>query len=395
MEDEGRVILYLHGGKPDSSFGCVAPALNFRIGAYYLFSPATHRRITVPLSRTTGARVFCGSKTLASPRQSLTLFAAVDYRLAPETRFPGPLHDAVSAYLRLITDLSIPPSRILVAGDSAGGGLALALLLYLRDTELPLPAGAILMSPWVDLTLSCDSWEHNAPFDIVPRPVPGDIMDPIACYLGEEHAPGALLTHPYASPLFGAFEGLPPLLIQSGEAEVLRDECALLAHKARAAGVKVKLEVYDDQVHVFQAFSFLPAAERALAASGRWARSTVPSSLLKPVHHATALLSREDSNESDCTLVGSESDDMLVPPPSPKSGKRRPRVCRKMSEGPPHARSASHSIPSRRGKSYTDVAALWALTATGNAPGAGHPTGGRRRTISSPHALMAPYAILS
>lgn len=74
---------------------------------------------------------------------------AVDYRLAPETRFPGPLHDAVSAYLRLIEDLHIPPENILVAGDSAGGGLSIALLMYLRDNNYPLPSGAILMSPWV------------------------------------------------------------------------------------------------------------------------------------------------------------------------------------------------------------------------------------------------------
>jgi acetyl esterase/lipase len=107
---KGRVILFLHGG------------------AYYCFSAATHRLITIPLSKYADARVF-----------------AVDYRLAPETRFPGPLHDAVSAYLRLVDDLHVPPSNILVAGDSAGGGMALALLMYLRDTRQPLPAAAILM----------------------------------------------------------------------------------------------------------------------------------------------------------------------------------------------------------------------------------------------------------
>lgn len=87
------------------------------------------------------------------------------------------------------------------------------------------------MSPWVDLTMSCDSWDSNAPFDIIPRPEPNDHLNPIFCYLGEEGVK-KYLTHPYASPLFGDFEGLPPLLIQSGEAEVLRDEHILLAHKA-------------------------------------------------------------------------------------------------------------------------------------------------------------------
>jgi acetyl esterase/lipase len=109
-----RVILFLHGG------------------AYYMFSAATHRTITIPLSKNTDARVF-----------------ALDYRLAPETRFPGQLHDAVLAYLRLTEDLHIPPENLVICGDSAGGGLAMALLLYLRDNSYPLPAACILMSPWV------------------------------------------------------------------------------------------------------------------------------------------------------------------------------------------------------------------------------------------------------
>ncbi|KAI0313429.1 esterase [Amylostereum chailletii] len=234
-----RVILYLHGG------------------AYYLFSPATHRRITIPLSRFTDARIF-----------------AVDYRLAPETRFPGPLHDAVATYLRMVEDLLIPPENILVAGDSAGGGLALALLMYLRDNDYPLPAGAILMSPWVDLTLSCDSWDCNSPFDIVPTPSSGDALDPIACYLGEHMT--RYLTHPYASPLFGRFEGLPPLLIQAGDAEVLRDEITLLAHKAARAGVDVAHELYEDAIHVFQACSFLDARQKAFASCREFVVHTLP-----------------------------------------------------------------------------------------------------------------------
>jgi len=111
-----RVVLFLHGG------------------AYYMFSIETHRMLTIALSKYTDARVF-----------------AVDYRLAPETIFPGQLHDAVVTYLRLIEDLKIPPENILVVGDSAGGGLSLSMLLYLRDNGYPLPSGAILMSPWVDL----------------------------------------------------------------------------------------------------------------------------------------------------------------------------------------------------------------------------------------------------
>lgn len=90
----------------------------------------------------------------------LTIHEAIDYRLAPETRFPGPLHDVVSGYLRLVEDLHIPPENILLAGDSAGGGLCLALLMYLRDNAYPLPAGAILMSPWVGESAIGHPWIH-------------------------------------------------------------------------------------------------------------------------------------------------------------------------------------------------------------------------------------------
>ncbi|CUA67392.1 Acetyl-hydrolase [Streptomyces hygroscopicus] [Rhizoctonia solani] len=223
-----RVILYLHGG------------------AYYVFSAATHRLITISLSKYADARVF-----------------AVDYRLAPETRFPGALHDAVHAYRRLTDELHVPPSRILVAGDSAGGGLALALLMYLRDEGYELPSGAILFSPWVDLTMSCDSWDSNADVDVVPRPDADDPLNPVACYLGWGENMKKYITHPYASPLFGDFKGLPPLLVQSGDSEVLRDEITLLAHKATLAGVDVRHELFEDAVHVFQMFPFLPATRRA------------------------------------------------------------------------------------------------------------------------------------
>jgi len=234
-----RVVLYLHGG------------------AYYVSSAASHRLITIPLAKHLDARLF-----------------ALDYRLAPETRFPGPLHDAVSAYLRLTDDLNIPPANIIVAGDSAGGGLSLALLMYLRDNDFPLPSAAILMSPWVDLTMSCDSWDSNAQYDIVPRPIPGDHLNPIACYLGEHME--KYLTHPYASPLFGDFKGLPPMLIQAGECEVLRDEITLLAHKATLSGVEVRHELYEDNVHVFQSLPFLEAAQRAFVSCRDFVQNFLP-----------------------------------------------------------------------------------------------------------------------
>ncbi len=94
----------------------------------------------------------------------------------------------------------------------------------------------------LDLTMSCDSWDSNEPYDIIPRPVPGDHLHPILCYLGQEGLE-KYLTHPYVSPLFGDFTGLPPLLIQCGDSEVLRDEITLLAHKATRSGVKVRHEM--------------------------------------------------------------------------------------------------------------------------------------------------------
>jgi len=94
--------------------------------------------------------------------------------------------------------------------------------------------------------MSCDSWDSNALYDVVPMPGPDDYMNPVALYLGDNM--GRYLTHPYASPLFGEFKGLPPLLIQAGEAEVLRDETTLLAHKATMAGVRVRHELYEDAV---------------------------------------------------------------------------------------------------------------------------------------------------
>ncbi|KAF8910093.1 Alpha/Beta hydrolase protein [Gymnopilus junonius] len=225
--------------------------------AYYLSSAAAQRIISIPLAKYTDSRVF-----------------ALDYRLAPETCFPGPLHDAVSAYFRLVEDLHIPPENIIVAGDSAGGGLSLALLMYLRDNGYALPSSAILMSPWVDLTMSCESWDSNAPYDVVPFPTADNHMNPIALYLGENTE--QYLTHPYASPLFGDFKGLPPLLVQAGDAEVLRDEITLLAHKATLAGVQVVHELYEDAIHVFQAYPFLGASRRSFESMRTFVRETLP-----------------------------------------------------------------------------------------------------------------------
>ncbi|ORX36112.1 Alpha/Beta hydrolase protein [Kockovaella imperatae] len=236
-----RVIYYIHGG------------------AYYVGNAATHRLITIGVSKACNARVF-----------------AITYRLAPENVFPLPLHDVLHGYLRLLAPpLSIPPENIIIAGDSAGGGMSLALCMYLRDEGYKMPSGLILMSPWVDLTMSCGSWDECSAWDVVPRPTSDDHLNPVLCYLGQK---GVInhLTHPYASPLFGDLHDLPPMLIQAGDSEVLRDEITLLAHKATLAGVDVTHELYEDMVHVFQMFTFLPAAKVAINSIGRWVRTVLP-----------------------------------------------------------------------------------------------------------------------
>ena len=158
-----RVILYLHGGEfLVLCLGTHSSANTRCKGAYYLSSPATHRLVTIPLSKYLDARLFGREVSFYHSAYMLTSRSlALAYRLAPETRFPGPLHDAVSAYFRLVDDLRIPPENILLAGDSAGGGLCLALMMYLRDNDYPLPGGAILMSPWVGKYLFCISWKYR------------------------------------------------------------------------------------------------------------------------------------------------------------------------------------------------------------------------------------------
>ncbi|KAF8078986.1 Alpha/Beta hydrolase protein [Lyophyllum atratum] len=268
LNTKEQVILYIHGG------------------AYYLSSAAAQRLISIPLSKFTDARPW----TIV---------------WHPETVFPGPLHDVVSGYLRLVEDLQIPPENILLAGDSAGGGLCLALLMYLRDNNQSLPAGAILMSPWVDLTMSCESWDSNANFDVVPFPAQ-DHMNPIALYLGQRME--EYLTHPYASPLFGNFEGLPPLLIQVGDAEVLRDEVTLLARKATLAGVDVRHELFEDAIHVFQTYPFLTATRRAFLSMKDFVQNVLPQIRTRPPQQlnvrAERQLEEEIENENATVVRG-------------------------------------------------------------------------------------------
>jgi acetyl esterase/lipase len=225
-----HVILYLHGG------------------GYVSGSPRTHRALMGYLSRHTQARVL-----------------ALDYRLAPEHVYPAALQDAWAAYWWLLKQ-DIAAKRIVVAGDSAGGGLTLALLLALRDAGAPLPASAICFSPWVDLALTGGSMHRNKATDYINEEI---LKATAQMYLGG-HDPH----DPLVSPLYGDLQGLPPMLVQVGSAELLYDDGRRLAHKARRAGVEVQFDVFPGMVHVFQ-FMYLiePKSRQAVRAAARFARN--------------------------------------------------------------------------------------------------------------------------
>jgi acetyl esterase/lipase len=217
----GRVVLHLHGG------------------AYILGSARESRPWTGALAQRTGCRVL-----------------SLDYRLAPEHRFPAALDDAVAAYRALLAR-GIEPAAITIGGESAGGGLALATLLRLRDEGAPLPARAFLVSPWTDLTMSGRSVEENRAFDY---------LDPRALERCAGHyAGGADRAQPGISPGLADLRGLPPLFVQCGAVELLRDDAVRLADAVRAAGGRVDLEVGDDKVHAWALLPGEPDARRATA----------------------------------------------------------------------------------------------------------------------------------
>lgn len=155
--------------------------------------------------------------------------------------------------------------------------------------------------------MSCESWDSNAPFDVVPIPqLDSDHMNPVALYLGENVE--KYLTHPYASPLFGNFNGLPPLLVQSGDSEVLRDEITLMAHKATLAGVEVRHELYEDAVHVFQLYPFLTAASRSFMSMRDFVHTILPQIQSRSPQmldlQAEMVLEHEIDSESACVVRG-------------------------------------------------------------------------------------------
>ena len=226
-------LLYLHGG------------------AYFACSPQTHRPIT-------GAYALRGLRVFAP-----------DYRLAPETPFPAAVDDALAVYRAMLEHG--PANAFAIGGDSAGGGLALATLLAAKAAGLPMPACALLFSPWTDLAGTGASVITNAKRDsMLYAPKLGDAA---ANYLN-----GAAPQNPLASPYYGDLAGLPPLLIQVGEPEILLDDSTRIAARAQEAGIVVDLSIWENLPHVWQMNqSFLPEARQALDQAANFAKAHLAS----------------------------------------------------------------------------------------------------------------------
>jgi epsilon-lactone hydrolase len=229
--DQSRVILYLHGG------------------GYVSGSIVSHRSMVSYLGVASGARTL-----------------SLGYRLAPEHPFPAACEDALTGY-RFLVGSGVDPSRIVLAGDSAGAGLVMATLLALRDESAPMPAGGFLISPWVDLLNSGPSMTVKATVDPM---ISKAYLDDIAGQYLHSVDPRS----PMASPLYADLHGLPPLLIQVGGAETLLDDATRLAARAGDANVRTILSVWPEMIHVWHLFhSRLRDARGAINEAGAWIRA--------------------------------------------------------------------------------------------------------------------------
>jgi acetyl esterase/lipase len=229
--ESGRVLLYLHGG-------------GFSAG-----SIVSHRAMVTEAGRSAQARTL-----------------AIDYRRTPEHPFPAALEDTLRAYQWLLAQ-GVRPERIAVGGDSAGGGLTIALMLALRERGLPLPACGWCISPWVDMEATGGSYADKAAVDpMISREY---IQELAGWYLG-----GAAPATPLAAPIHADLRGLPPLLIQVGSAETLFDDSVRLAARAGAADVRVTLEVWPQMIHAWPLFhQQLTDGRRAIVAAGAFIRA--------------------------------------------------------------------------------------------------------------------------
>jgi monoterpene epsilon-lactone hydrolase len=226
-----RVILYLHGG------------------GYVMGSINTHRAMIARIARASEAKAL-----------------ALNYRMAPEDPFPTAVDDATAAYRWLLAQ-GYKPGKIVISGDSAGGGLTLATLLALRDAGTPLPAAAVPISPWADLEGTGASIETRAAAD--PMVDKAGLLRMAQMYTGDSDP-----KNPLISPIYADYKGLPPMLIQVGDAEILLDDSTRVAERARAAGIKVELEAWPEMFHVWHVFAkILPEGQQAIDRIGEYVRA--------------------------------------------------------------------------------------------------------------------------
>ena len=228
-----RAILYLHGG------------------GYTMGSCKSHRALAARIAVSSQAPVL-----------------NIDYRLAPENQFPAALQDTLAA-CEWLRDQGIAAEKIVIAGDSAGGGLAAAASVSLRDEGQPLPAGIVCISPWADLSLSGQSYQTNAEKDPMIKPDASQVH--AARYTGEQD-----VRSPLISPVYADLSGFPPMLIQVGEDELLRSDSETLASNACRDGVPVTLDVWEGMLHVWHMyFPFMPEANTAIEKIGAFIRGQI------------------------------------------------------------------------------------------------------------------------
>jgi epsilon-lactone hydrolase len=221
--------------------------IHFHSGGYVMGSSRAYRNFAARLSRVTRATVL-----------------VPDYRLAPENPYPAAVHDAVSTYQWCLK--SWDPARLIVGGDSAGGGLAMATLLALRDLAAPLPAAGIAISPLLDLAGEGDSMRSNAGVDpLIDRNM---VVDMGKVYIGDidPHE------HPLASPLWGEHHGLPPLLLLASASEVMRDDAVRFAESVLKSGGEATLSLAAGMVHIWTLFPFLNQATQSMDLIGNFVR---------------------------------------------------------------------------------------------------------------------------
>ncbi|MFP5440441.1 MAG: alpha/beta hydrolase [Gammaproteobacteria bacterium] len=225
---QDRVFIYLHGG------------------GYFFGSARSHRGLTWRISQAGRMKVL-----------------AVDYRQPPDHQYPTPIWDVVRVY-RWLLARGYEPQNIFIGGDSAGGNLSLVSMLKFRELGLPLPAGAVLISPWADLSATGESLHDNADHDPY---IPVNVLKFLARVYAGDHSP----RDPFLSPIYADYTGFPPILVQVGSREVLLSDAERVAEAARRAGVPVKLTVYENMMHVFQAMAyFIPEGKEAVREIGRF-----------------------------------------------------------------------------------------------------------------------------